>query len=527
MIALPKLHWTAHAAIALWSVAFASFLASLVHYWQLTGDALDRYLVVAGTLWIVCRESSGAFVRGERGFPLGLAAIAPAFVLLPMAWFLQLGDLRGRAVLLWCQWAGVSAAGLALGSALGGRRAMSRFAFPVAFLALAIPLPTMVIQPVMTALQGITTGCSHAILVALGESVERSGFVLKLPRGLLGVEEACSGIKSLVALTAIAAFLAYLRRFGLLRGAIFVACSLPVVLAINVIRVVASAEIQERIDPKFIVGGYHDALGFALVLLGLAVLVKLAGWIGPKPEANVETATPVEADRSTRIRAVPFVALAMGLLVASTGLAAWQGWRLLTEAAPIAPIESVRLDLPDWPNVEEHEIDQRIRSELNFDTAANRTYRSDIGDRVTCWVIAWTDASKVKGYHHPDLCLPTTGWTLVESSNDTIDVGRPLPVQFRRLKIDAAELAVIHWAQEGRLVQSDEDERIAAASLGVRGLWRRLVEVTNRPAGEKPKPRLVVSLATTDPRPAGISELKRFAGALALRIYAAYPDFAP
>ena len=53
MIALPKLHWTAHAAIALWSVAFASFLASLVHYWQLTGDALDRYLVVAGTLWIV------------------------------------------------------------------------------------------------------------------------------------------------------------------------------------------------------------------------------------------------------------------------------------------------------------------------------------------------------------------------------------------------------------------------------------------------------------------------------------------
>src|SRR5438552_3730085 len=68
--------------------------------------------------------------------------------------------------------------------------------------------------------------------------VERTGFVLVLPSGGLDVVEACSGVRSGAAITAVAALLAYLRGFGFGRGAAFVLLSLPVMVAANTGRLV-------------------------------------------------------------------------------------------------------------------------------------------------------------------------------------------------------------------------------------------------------------------------------------------------
>src|SRR5207248_6595097 len=126
-----------------------------------------------------------------------------------------------------------------------------------------------------------------AVLSALGVPVERAGHVLCLPGGELGVVEACSGVRSVTALTALAAFVAYLTGLGFIRGAVLLGLSVVVVAGVNAVRVVVSGVVQETAGRNYIQGGWHDALGVAMVLLGLGLILGLAkllgGWKNPSP----------------------------------------------------------------------------------------------------------------------------------------------------------------------------------------------------------------------------------------------------
>ena len=110
-------------------------------------------------------------------------------------------------------------------------------AFPLLFPLFALPVPTAVLSPVQEKLQGVTTSLAVPVLRLLGEPAERGGFVITLPGGRLGVEEACSGVRTLTALTAIAAFVAFLRGFGPGRGVALVLLAVPLVVAVNAGRV--------------------------------------------------------------------------------------------------------------------------------------------------------------------------------------------------------------------------------------------------------------------------------------------------
>src|SRR5262249_51270944 len=87
----------------------------------------------------------------------------------------------------------------------------------------------------------------------------------------------CSGVRSVTALTAIAAFVAWWRGFGFVRGVILVVLSVPVIAGVNAIRVIISGLLQEHVGQEYVRDQWHEALGVAMVLLGLALIVGLAG----------------------------------------------------------------------------------------------------------------------------------------------------------------------------------------------------------------------------------------------------------
>src|SRR5205085_355239 len=127
----------------------------------------------------------------------------------PVGWFV-LAQLGPRpAVLWWLTLAWVcAAAGVVL--VRGGWHHLQRLAFPLAFVLFALPIPARVLIPVQSLLQSATTSAAATVLPWLGVPVERAGYLLMLPGGDLRVAEACSGVRSITALTAIAAFVAYL-----------------------------------------------------------------------------------------------------------------------------------------------------------------------------------------------------------------------------------------------------------------------------------------------------------------------------
>src|SRR5262249_21846020 len=142
-------------------------------------------------------------------------------------------------------------------------------AFPLVFLLFALPLPGSITRPLQVRLQDATTSMADAALPALGIPVERAGYVLQLPSGDLGVVEACSGVRSVTAIVAVAALVAYLRGFGIVRGVIFVLLSLPVVALANAVRVILNGALQEWVGTWVNEGATHEALGVGALLLAL------------------------------------------------------------------------------------------------------------------------------------------------------------------------------------------------------------------------------------------------------------------
>ncbi len=99
-----------------------------------------------------------------------------------------------------------------------------RFLFPILFLFVAVPIPKIVWNPVVLGLQGMITALNVETLNLIGIPAQRAGNLIHLPRGVVGVDEACSGIRSLQSSIMAALFIADLTlRSTTLKAFLFVA----------------------------------------------------------------------------------------------------------------------------------------------------------------------------------------------------------------------------------------------------------------------------------------------------------------
>src|SRR5581483_8883832 len=86
--------------------------------------------------------------------------------------------------------------------AFWGAKRLTSLAFPLILLATAIPLPALVQNALSGRLQLLSSLLSADLAGLLGLSVFREGNILNLSGITLGVFEACSGLNSLLAMTA-------------------------------------------------------------------------------------------------------------------------------------------------------------------------------------------------------------------------------------------------------------------------------------------------------------------------------------
>ena len=249
---------------------------ALLQFWGANPEYLDRFLILAASGWIAWSARAQLLALPTRPLWIGYVPLILGAAGFPVGWFLfaQVGP---KPVILWWLTSSWLLATVGYVLVAGGWSHLKLLAFPLVFLLFALPIPNRILVPLQFGLQSTTTTVSAAILPLLGVPVERYGFVLSLPNGDLGVAEACSGVRSVTALTAIAAFVAWWRGFGLLRGSALVLLSVPVIAGVNAIRVILSGLIQEHVGTEYVRGDWHEALGVAMVLLGLLLIVLLAG----------------------------------------------------------------------------------------------------------------------------------------------------------------------------------------------------------------------------------------------------------
>lgn len=274
---------------ALWFMACAASLLLLGYlpvfelyarqHWQsdiLQGAYQHAPLALLVSAWLAWRERGVLFsTEPVQGDLAGLALIGFGVVLKAYGAREGYDLLQGVSLvpvlagLLVCGW-GVSA--------------WRRLRFPVMFLLFVIPLPDSAIDAATRPLLSVTAELSRQALPWFGLEVGGAGqaLTIALPasetiHGIILAPE-CSGIRSLVALLALAALFGHLRGYRGFSLASMMALVVPLCILGNVLRVLVTAFAIVWIGPEAGQGRIHSVSGlltFSLCLLGLILADRL------------------------------------------------------------------------------------------------------------------------------------------------------------------------------------------------------------------------------------------------------------
>jgi exosortase len=149
---------------------------------------------------------------------------------------------------------------------LAGGTPCLRWAFPsILFLIFMIPLPGFLSERLAGPLQHVATASATYLLQLVGVPAAAEGNVIVLSGGLIGVVEACSGLRMLILFFAVATGVAIVVKRTRWEKAVLVASALPIALCANIIRIAATGMLHEWINPQFAEDFFHD---FAGLLMG-------------------------------------------------------------------------------------------------------------------------------------------------------------------------------------------------------------------------------------------------------------------
>ncbi len=153
----------------------------------------------------------------------------------------------------------------------GGDNVARRLIFPIAYLALMIPLPF--VDRYTLPLAMFTGVCSGALVRWLGLDVTIVGNAVTLPNADLVIGAQCSGVNSLIALTALMFLAAYLVQGPLWGRLLLVVLAVPLAILGNILRVSSLLFVARMWGAQAGFVFYHDYSG-----IGFFVVVLLLMW---------------------------------------------------------------------------------------------------------------------------------------------------------------------------------------------------------------------------------------------------------
>ena len=172
-----------------------------------------------------------------------------------------------------------------------------RFAFVFAFFCLALPVPETIYYPLVNGLQSKVAALNVELLNLLGVPAERLGNAIRLPGCVVGIDEACSGIRSLQSTIMATLFIGHLTLGKKSLQAALFGLGLALAMGGNLLRSLFLSYAAHARGPKAI-ETFHDAAGWSILAFTAAGVAAAAWWLGrwekalPHPPPEVPTPAP-------------------------------------------------------------------------------------------------------------------------------------------------------------------------------------------------------------------------------------------
>jgi len=263
--------------LGLGALAVPTLLALGKQVWSTEAGAHGPIVLAVGA-WLLVRELAAAKPLVRAGsFALTLAGLAVSLAIYVF----------GRAFdFISLEVAGLYGAAVAALYSRIGVRALIHLWFPVGYLAFLIPPPGWFIDQFTAPLKQFVSWASMSALSAAGIPVAREGVTIYVAAYRLLVEDACSGLNSLVGLVAVSLLYIYLLRGSNVRyAALLVAATIPIAVLGNILRIMTLILLTYFFGDEVAQGFLHQAAGlflFAVDLLLVFALDRLLWRILPK-----------------------------------------------------------------------------------------------------------------------------------------------------------------------------------------------------------------------------------------------------
>ncbi len=143
--------------------------------------------------------------------------------------------------------------------------------FPCAYLIFCVPLNFL--DALSGPLQRVAVARAFSDIQALGIECERVGNMLRSPYFDLNVAAACSGLRSLLAMTALTAVYAYFTQPTLIKKWALFLTSIPIAVIGNVGRIDSIALVSVTSGQKYATGLHHDWAGYVFFAVAISLMV--------------------------------------------------------------------------------------------------------------------------------------------------------------------------------------------------------------------------------------------------------------
>ncbi len=386
---------------------------------------------------------------------------------------------------------------------IAGFAAFRRFFLPISFFLVAVPWPSGLESFLVQSFTRWNVAATVELLGMFGKPAIQHGNVIEIGTGMVGIDEACSGIRSFQATFMISLFLGEYYLLNARRRTMCVLAGFACSFIFNLCRTSLLTWVGATKGTAAI-AHWHDPAGVTILVACFLSLWLLAWFLAQSeghstahspslPSAHGTLAWNNVLSRAPHLSLLVRVACALGIWLAlvEAGTELWfRSRERPSQAASMWDLKSSA----DGRDVTKAKIPGDVLGQFRADEAAHWLWRDGDGISWQLYYFRWLPgdsldrrvAVQLAKTHGPEKCLPAIGMTLKSDLGIiTVSVGR-MTLAFRQylFTVEGQPLHVFYGIYEdpsGSAVlanrRKDVASRLAAALAGSRNYGQHFLEI--------------------------------------------------
>jgi len=415
-----------HLAVAVGTIA-APLLWHLSCYWQIDPQYRYGWIVPLLSIYLAWRRwpSRPAVAPALKGTT---ACLVAALFLLSLVWLVREAT-PDWSVVSWILAMLTVGSLFLLVTSAGGLCTARHFLFPICFILIAVPWPHSVefaiTQNLMRFVASAAAECANwAGIAALPE-----GNLIRLTQGYVGIDEACSGIRSLQAVLMASLFLGELQRYPVFKRGLLILLGSAIAVVCNVARTFALVLIVSW-RGEGTLNAWHDPMGLGVLITAFALLGLIASWMsaGKSPESGNGEKQRISAQSRWSLPSAEVGAICVWAIATFAATEYWYG-----RGEPA----SVHLEIhwpENWSAFRYLPMSDDARHNLLCSEGQIANWIDSDGGNWTLIALRWAPgrtAIQSARLHRPENCFTAFGAVLRQELGRTTIMVDAVPITFR------------------------------------------------------------------------------------------------